>query len=201
MGQPVKPPTTAEVLDDEMPPGDVAHDEDADEVVEFSTRSNTQTGSPSTFGGFPFSFTTSRTVMPVLFRDIETRSARSDLADCRRMALRRRYRRRKSCASPMRSTTARCDLDTRPAHTRRNSSPRPPIRIGWSLLITPISRTAIETRLLHPRFDWPLVPIERHRCTLAAALANALPGSLDAAAAALGLPSARMPTAIGSCCK
>ena len=48
--------------------------------------------------------------------------------------------------------------------------------------------TAIETRLLHSRYDWPLVPLAQHRCTLAAALANALPGSLDAAAAALGLP-------------
>jgi DNA polymerase bacteriophage-type len=48
--------------------------------------------------------------------------------------------------------------------------------------------TAIEERLLGPRFGWPLVPIERHRCTMAAALANALPAALDAAAEALGLP-------------
>jgi DNA polymerase len=47
--------------------------------------------------------------------------------------------------------------------------------------------TAIEERLLEPRHGWPLVPIERHRCTMAAALASALPGALDAAAAALGL--------------
>ena len=47
---------------------------------------------------------------------------------------------------------------------------------------------AIDERLLHPRFDWPLVPIDRHRCTMAAALANALPGSLEGAAAALNLP-------------
>ena len=48
--------------------------------------------------------------------------------------------------------------------------------------------TAIETRLLHPRFGWPLAPIELHRCTMARALASALPGSLEGAAAALGLP-------------
>jgi DNA polymerase len=48
--------------------------------------------------------------------------------------------------------------------------------------------TAIETLLLHPRFGWPLVPIERHRCTMVAALASALPAGLDRAAAALGLP-------------
>src|SRR5262245_31636025 len=49
--------------------------------------------------------------------------------------------------------------------------------------------SAIEERLLGPRYKWPAIPIERHRCTMAAALASALPGSLDKAAAALGLPS------------
>jgi len=48
--------------------------------------------------------------------------------------------------------------------------------------------TAIETHVLHPRYDWPLVPIERHICTMAAARANALPGALEKAAAALQLP-------------
>jgi DNA polymerase bacteriophage-type len=48
--------------------------------------------------------------------------------------------------------------------------------------------TAMEERLLGPRFGWPLVPIERHRCTMAAALANALPASLEGAAVALSLP-------------
>src|SRR5262249_56680953 len=47
--------------------------------------------------------------------------------------------------------------------------------------------SAIEACLLGPRYGWPLVPIEQHRCTMAAALAAALPGKLDAAAAALGL--------------
>jgi DNA polymerase len=48
--------------------------------------------------------------------------------------------------------------------------------------------SSIEERLLAPRYSWPLVPIERHRCTMAAALANALPAELGAAAAALDLP-------------
>jgi DNA polymerase bacteriophage-type len=48
--------------------------------------------------------------------------------------------------------------------------------------------TCVETQLLAPRYGWPLVPIERHRCTMAMALASALPGSLEGAAAALGLP-------------
>ena len=38
--------------------------------------------------------------------------------------------------------------------------------------------TAIEQRVLAPRFGWPLVPIERHRCTMAMTLASALPGGL-----------------------
>jgi DNA polymerase len=48
---------------------------------------------------------------------------------------------------------------------------------------------AVEERLLAPRYNWPLVPIERHRCTMAMALAAALPAKLEAVAAALGLPS------------
>lgn len=47
--------------------------------------------------------------------------------------------------------------------------------------------SAIEERLLAPRYEWPLIPIEKHRCTMAAALAQALPGALDAAGAALDL--------------
>jgi DNA polymerase len=46
--------------------------------------------------------------------------------------------------------------------------------------------SAIEERILIPRHGWPIVPIERHRCTMAMALAAALPGALDSAAAALG---------------
>ena len=48
--------------------------------------------------------------------------------------------------------------------------------------------SAIEEHLLQPRFGWPLVPLERHRCTLAMALAAALPAALENAALAVGLP-------------
>src|SRR5262249_22450654 len=48
--------------------------------------------------------------------------------------------------------------------------------------------TAIEEQLLHSRSHWPLIPIERHRCTMTMALAAALPGALENAATALGLP-------------
>jgi DNA polymerase bacteriophage-type len=59
----------------------------------------------------------------------------------------------------------------------------------WSIIAhNDVFERAIESMLLKPRYGWPITPIDRHRCTLATALANALPGSLDAAAAALGLP-------------
>jgi DNA polymerase len=41
--------------------------------------------------------------------------------------------------------------------------------------------------ILHPRFGWPVVPIERWVCTMARARAQALPGALDKAAHAVGL--------------
>jgi DNA polymerase bacteriophage-type len=46
---------------------------------------------------------------------------------------------------------------------------------------------AIEQHILGPRFGWPLIPIERQRCTLAAALAAGLPARLSAVADVLEL--------------
>jgi DNA polymerase len=46
---------------------------------------------------------------------------------------------------------------------------------------------AITTRILTPRYGWPQIPIAQQRCSMTLALVNALPGGLDAAAAALGL--------------
>jgi DNA polymerase len=46
----------------------------------------------------------------------------------------------------------------------------------------------IEQHIMGPRYGWPLVPIERHRCLQAAGLALALPASLDAMTTALKLP-------------
>ena len=40
-------------------------------------------------------------------------------------------------------------------------------------------------QILTPRYGWPAIPFERHRCAQAAALSRALPASLDAAAAVL----------------
>jgi DNA polymerase bacteriophage-type len=47
--------------------------------------------------------------------------------------------------------------------------------------------TAIEQNVLHVRFSWPLVPIERHRCTMAMCLAVGLPAKLSSAADVLEL--------------
>jgi DNA polymerase bacteriophage-type len=47
--------------------------------------------------------------------------------------------------------------------------------------------TAIEQLIMGPRYSWPRIPIERHRCTRAQVLAAALPGSLEKAAEALAL--------------
>jgi Toprim domain/CHC2 zinc finger len=47
---------------------------------------------------------------------------------------------------------------------------------------------AITTRILTPHFNWPLVPLDRQICTMTMALTSALPGGLDNAALALGLP-------------
>lgn len=41
--------------------------------------------------------------------------------------------------------------------------------------------------LIVPRYGWPKMPVERMRCTMAAAYAMSLPGALDNAGAALGL--------------
>lgn len=46
--------------------------------------------------------------------------------------------------------------------------------------------TAIEKHVL-ARFGWPLIPLDRHRCTMAMALAAGLPGRLSAVADALEL--------------
>jgi DNA polymerase bacteriophage-type len=45
----------------------------------------------------------------------------------------------------------------------------------------------IEAHIMSPRYGWPLVPIERHQCLRASALALALPDKLGTVAEALGL--------------
>src|SRR6516165_5519745 len=47
--------------------------------------------------------------------------------------------------------------------------------------------SAIERHILHPRYNWSIIPSERHRCTIAMALAAGLPARLSMAADALEL--------------
>jgi DNA polymerase len=47
--------------------------------------------------------------------------------------------------------------------------------------------TQVERHILAPRYNWPIIPISRHRCTMAAALSAGLPGRLDKLADALEL--------------
>jgi DNA polymerase bacteriophage-type len=47
--------------------------------------------------------------------------------------------------------------------------------------------SAVEQHILHSRYGWPIVPPERHCCTMAMALAAGLPARLSAAADALEL--------------
>src|SRR5262245_4649562 len=42
--------------------------------------------------------------------------------------------------------------------------------------------TAIEQYILAPRYCWPVIPVEQHRCTMAAALAAGLPAKLSTVA-------------------
>src|SRR5262249_53970175 len=49
--------------------------------------------------------------------------------------------------------------------------------------------SAIEKQILSPQYKWPVVPIERHRCTQAMCLALGLPAKLSLATDVLELPS------------
>ena len=50
--------------------------------------------------------------------------------------------------------------------------------------------------ILTPRYQWPVIPLERHRCSMAAVLARALPAKLDQAAAALGIATRKDPKSV-----
>jgi DNA polymerase len=124
--------------------------------------------------------------MPILYRDYETRSTLS-LSDAGAW---------KYAGDP--STDIWCAsfaVDNGPMQTWLPGQPIPPeFQIAetdptW-LIVAHNDRfeSAIEERLLVQRYGWPLVPIERHRCTQAMALAAALPAKLDMVAVALGLP-------------
>ena len=74
----------------------------------------------------------------------------------------------------------------RATRCRRNSSKLRRIRAGCSAH-NDAFETAIEQHVLAPRYGWPIIPPERHRCTMAMCLALGLPAKLGAAADALEL--------------
>jgi DNA polymerase len=123
--------------------------------------------------------------MPILYRDIETRST---IALAKAGAW--RY-----AADP--SSEVLCigyAIDDSDVQIWTPGQPIPEVFLAaaresdWLIVAhNDAFESAIEECLLAPRYGWPLVPIERHRCTMASALAAALPGRLDAAAAALGI--------------
>jgi DNA polymerase len=126
-----------------------------------------------------------RPTMPVLVRDIETRSP-LDL----RVVGAFRY-----SADPR--TEVLCvgyAIDAGPVKLWRPGEPVPAEWVeaardpDWLVAAhNDAFETSIEAHILAPRHSWPLVPIERHRCTMAVALAHSLPASLEGAAKALGL--------------
>ena len=85
-------------------------------------------------------------------------------------------------------------VDNDPAQLWRPGDPVPPefteaaCNPSWVVAAHNDSfETAIEGHILGPRYGFPLVPPERHRCTMATALALGLPARLDAVADALEL--------------
>lgn len=57
---------------------------------------------------------------------------------------------------------------------------------------------AVEFYVMGPRYGFPIIPIPKRRCTMARALAMALPASLDGAAAALGIDMQKDPKSVAS---
>jgi DNA polymerase len=123
--------------------------------------------------------------MPVLFRDFETRSC----------AVLKETGSSKYARDP--STEILCcgyAIDNGPIQLWTPDQPCPPefeeAARDPDWLVVAFGdhfERAIERHIMAPRFNWPLVPIERHRCLQAAAAARALPQELSKLAKALNL--------------
>ena len=86
-----------------------------------------------------------------------------------------------------RSTMGLCSWFGRAMEYRWNSSRLHAIQTGPWKRTTMRLRPRSSEHILGPQFGFPLVPLERHRCTMAAALAVGLPARLDKVADALEL--------------
>jgi DNA polymerase bacteriophage-type len=124
--------------------------------------------------------------MPILFWDVETRSA-LDLG----IAGAWRY-----ASDP--STEVLClgfavDHGEPQTWIPGNPNPEPFVAAAADSSWTAVAHNyqferAIATRILEPRHRFPRIPLAQQCCSMTLALANALPGELEAAALALGLP-------------
>jgi DNA polymerase len=124
-------------------------------------------------------------VMPILFRDYETRSTRN--LD--------RVGSWEYVSNP--TTDVWCcayAVDDGPVSLWVPGDPVPPEFIeaannpDW--IVSAFNDTFerhVEMHIMAPRYGWPIVPLEQRRCTQAAALALALPASLKAVAKALDI--------------
>jgi DNA polymerase bacteriophage-type len=131
------------------------------------------------------SFSIPECVMPILIRDYETRST-LDIENVGAWRYSRHAQTDVWCC-------AYC-IDDGPIELWVPGDPVPPQFIEaarnpeW--LVSAFNDSferLIERHSLGPRYSFPLVPLDRHRCLQAATLALALPGSLSGAAQALGL--------------
>jgi DNA polymerase bacteriophage-type len=132
-----------------------------------------------------FAGATTATATHVLHRDYETRSR----------AILKTVGAQRYAADP--STEVLCcayAADNAPVKVWRPGDP-PPIEFltaaqnqNWIVAAhNDAFETAIEKAIMAPRYRWPEIPIERHRCTQAMCLALGLPARLSAAADALEL--------------
>jgi len=126
--------------------------------------------------------------MPILHRDFETRS----FADLKRVGA-QRY-----AADSTTEVVCICyAIDDGPIESFIPGSDKPIPEVfkeaannpEWSVAAhNDAFESAIEDYVLRPRYNWPLVPIERHICSMATAQYHGLPGALEKIAAILALP-------------
>jgi DNA polymerase bacteriophage-type len=123
--------------------------------------------------------------MPVLHRDYETRST-LNLSDVGAWRYSKHIETDVWCCAYA--------LDAEPVKLWIPGDPVPPEFIEaannreWLVsALNDVFERLIGQHILAPRYGWPLVPIERHRCTQAKALSLALPAKLEKVALALGL--------------
>src|SRR5215467_10347263 len=124
--------------------------------------------------------------MHILHRDIETRST-LDLPDCGAMRYAGDPNTGVWCvAYAVDDAPVKIWIPGQPIPEEFHIAARDP---DWIVVAhNDAFERAIEERILAPRYSWPIVPIERHRCTMAMASAAALPASLDTLAKVLELP-------------